>query len=180
MDLGSVCIWWECTMQWEHSRDAVLCMGPEHYWCIWLDANGTGSLEWERKSRPAKEFKDQTEEACRLTGADRCSSAFEQSWWWSSVLGLAELYRAPDEVSLGRTAADVPFEVSFPEYLSLQLHCARGWVQRLGNPNWCCGSSCIFYALSWLRVCVSDDICNIIEQLHQETWGKELKKEMTS
>lgn len=80
MDLGSVCIWWECTMEWEHSRDAVLRMGPEHYWCIWLDANGTGSLEWERKSRPAKEFKDQTEEACRLTGADRCSSAFEQSW----------------------------------------------------------------------------------------------------
>lgn len=47
-------------MQREHSRDAVLCMGLKRYWCIWLDANGTGSLEWERKSRPAKEFKDQT------------------------------------------------------------------------------------------------------------------------
>lgn len=41
-------------MQWEYSRDVILGMGSEHGWCVWVDANGTGSFVWERKSRLAK------------------------------------------------------------------------------------------------------------------------------
>lgn len=80
-------------MQEEHSRDGILGMSPEHDWFIWLDANGTESLVWERKSRPAKEFEDQNEVVCRLTGADGCSSAHGRSLWHAnSCPGLTELF----------------------------------------------------------------------------------------
>lgn len=80
-------------MQEEHSRDGILGTSPEHDWFIWLDANGTESFVWERKSRPAKESEDQNEVVRRLTGADGCASAHGRSWWHANLgPGLTELF----------------------------------------------------------------------------------------
>lgn len=72
-------------MQEEHLRDGVLGMCPEHECCIWLDANGTVSLVWEIKSRPAKKFEDQNDVVCRLTDTDGCSSAHGWTLWCANA-----------------------------------------------------------------------------------------------